>query len=46
MSNKQASIMMSIRPTWCAAIADGRKHVEVRRTCPNRVVLPVKVLVY
>ena len=44
--NRQASIMMSIRPTWCAAIADGRKHVEVRRTGPRRVVLPVRVLVY
>lgn len=29
------SVLISIRPTWCAKIASGEKTIEVRRTCPK-----------
>ena len=39
------SIMLSIRPKWCALIANGRKTIEVRKTRP-KIEPPFKVYIY
>ena len=38
-------ILMSIKPKWCALIANGKKTLEVRRTAPKTDV-PFKVYIY
>lgn len=39
------AVMISIRPRWCAAIANGRKTVEVRKDAP-KVETPFKCFIY
>lgn len=39
------AVLISIRPTWCAAIAAGRKTIEVRKTAPN-LPTPFKCYIY
>jgi hypothetical protein len=39
------SILISIQPKWCAAIASGKKSIEVRKNKPTMKV-PFKVFIY
>ena len=39
------SVLMSIRPEWCAKIVDGKKTVEVRKSRP-KLETPFKVYIY
>lgn len=39
------AVLISIRPEWCAKIANGKKTVEVRRTKP-KIPVPFKVYIY
>lgn len=39
------SVMISIRPEWCAKIASGRKTIEVRKTKP-KLKTPFKCYIY
>ena len=39
------AVLMSIRPEWCALIANGLKTVEVRKTAPRQQT-PYKVYLY
>lgn len=39
------AVLISIRPEWCAKIANGEKTVEVRRTKP-KIPVPFKVYIY
>lgn len=45
MSVEQASIMMSIRPSWCYKIVSGEKTIEVRKTRP-KLGTPFKCYIY
>lgn len=38
------SVLISIKPQWCAKIASGRKTIEVRKSAPNEV--PFKAYIY
>lgn len=39
------SVLLSVRPKWCAKIASKEKTVEIRKTCP-KVDPPFKVYIY
>ena len=39
------AVMISIRPEWCAKIANGQKTIEVRKTSPN-LKPPFKCYIY
>ena len=39
------AVLISIHPQWCDKIADGRKTIEVRKTCP-RIGTPFKCYIY
>lgn len=39
------AVMISIRPEWCAKIANGEKTIEVRKTKPSSI-LPLKCYIY
>ena len=39
------AVLMSIKPKWCAAIANGIKTIEVRKTKP-KIETPFKVYIY
>ena len=39
------SVLISIRPKWCALIASGKKTIEVRKTCP-KLPTPFKCYIY
>lgn len=39
------NVLISIRPNWCALIANGKKTIEVRKTKPN-IDLPFKCYIY
>ena len=39
------AVLISIKPEWCAKIANGKKSVEIRKTKPNLYV-PFKVYIY
>lgn len=39
------AVLISIKPKWCDLIRQGRKTVEVRKTCP-KLEVPFKVYIY
>ena len=39
------SVLISIRPQWCAKIANGKKTIEVRKTRP-KLAVPFKCYIY
>lgn len=39
------SVLISIRPAWCGKIAEGKKTVEVRKTCP-KLQTPFRCYIY
>ena len=39
-------VLTSIRPKWCKLIADGTKTIEIRKTMPRQVEVPVKCYMY
>lgn len=39
------AVMLSIRPKWCEKIVNGKKTIEVRKTCP-KLQTPFKCYIY
>lgn len=39
------AVLVSIRPEWCRLIVDGKKTIEVRKTCP-KLETPFKCYIY
>lgn len=39
-------VLLSLKPQWWELIRSGEKTLEIRRTRPTGVVLPVRVIVY
>ena len=47
MKPRMNKIMLSIRPEWVKRILDGKKTIEVRKTCPwSKMAEPIKCYIY